>query len=82
MLRTTRLCKLCGVTYNTTNLKRHLRTTHPENHTKIQKTSNDGPSQASDSAQPRQTIFTAFLGASKYKIDSKEQHAKEEAIAR
>ncbi|PIO35728.1 hypothetical protein AB205_0065830 [Aquarana catesbeiana] len=79
------LCKPCRATLagkNTTNLKRHLRTTHPEIHKKIQKTSNDGPSQASGSAQPQQSICTALLAASKYKVDSKEQHAREEVIAR
>ncbi|XP_053549013.1 E3 SUMO-protein ligase ZBED1-like [Bombina bombina] len=76
------LCKPCGVAItgkNTTNLKRHLQMSHPEIHTKIQKTSNDGPSQAS---APQQNIYTALVSASKYKIDSKEQQAREDAIAK
>ena len=54
--------------------------------TQIQKTSDDkndhgGEDKASASAT-QQTITTAFLTASKYKMDSKEQLVKEQAIAR
>ncbi|KAM4597213.1 uncharacterized protein V3H82_022897 [Fundulus diaphanus] len=81
-------CKPCGAKIsgkNTTNLKRHLQTTHPEIHAKIQKTSDDKNDHGGDKASAsvtQQTITTAFLTASKYKMDSKEQLVKEQAIAR
>ncbi|XP_028298344.1 zinc finger BED domain-containing protein 4-like [Gouania willdenowi] len=85
-------CTACGAKIsgkNTTNLKRHLQTTHQEIHAKIQKKSDykddHGPSGNKASAASetqQQTISTAFQSSSKYKTESKEQHTKEQAIAR
>ncbi|XP_056323703.1 zinc finger BED domain-containing protein 4-like [Danio aesculapii] len=83
------VCKPCGVKIagkNTTNLKRHLQTAHPEIHTKIQKMSDDhgpGGNKASDATSPtQQQAISDFLRSSKYKTESKEQQTKEQAIAR
>ncbi|NP_001093542.1 uncharacterized protein LOC100001550 [Danio rerio] len=83
------VCKPCGVKIagkNTTNLKRHLQTAHPEIHTKIQKMSDDhgpGGNKASDATSTtQQQAISDFLRSSKYKTESKEQQTKEQAIAR
>ncbi|XP_061573408.1 uncharacterized protein LOC133438847 isoform X1 [Cololabis saira] len=83
------VCIPCGAKLtgkNTTNLKRHLQTTHPDIHVKIQKTSDDkedhGPSGNKASSTQQQANSSAFLTSLKYKSESKEQQIKEQAIAR
>ncbi|RVE70187.1 hypothetical protein OJAV_G00062090 [Oryzias javanicus] len=80
-------CALCEGTItgkNTTNLKRHLQTSHPEIHAKLQKPLEDdsGPPATKKAKATQQSITTAFQSVLKYKSDSKEQLSKEEAIAK
>ncbi|XP_041837640.1 E3 SUMO-protein ligase ZBED1-like [Melanotaenia boesemani] len=81
------LCKLCGATItgkNTTNLKRHLQTSHPEIHAKLQKTPGDpsGPPGAKKAKDTQQNISAVLQSVSKYNSDSKEQVSIEKAIAK
>ncbi|XP_037534019.1 E3 SUMO-protein ligase ZBED1-like [Nematolebias whitei] len=67
---------------NTTNLKRHLKAHHPDIFSKIPEilTPKEKPGGPKND-RSQSSIPAAFAAGSKYKTDSQEQHAKEQAIA-
>ncbi|XP_057691466.1 zinc finger BED domain-containing protein 4-like [Corythoichthys intestinalis] len=66
---------------NTTNLKRHLKVRHPDIYSKIPEVKTPIENKNNTEQLPIPTAFQHFPTVSKYKSDSFEQRAKENALA-